>query len=107
MRKGPNGKAMSLEKEEAANSCLFDRRKSLRPILEAFWKQNPRQIRPFIEDIERNMIVHTLASAFGNQREAARILGLKATTLNAKIKRYRIVFDKKYRSPGGWFFLVR
>ncbi|MDH4273321.1 MAG: hypothetical protein OEW18_15210 [Candidatus Aminicenantes bacterium] len=86
---------------------FFDRRKNLQPILEAFWKQNPRQFKPFIENIERNMIVYALASVFGNQKEAARILGLKTTTLNAKIKRYGIVFEKEYRNSGGWFFLVR
>ncbi len=89
------------------NSFPFDPPKGLRSILETFWKQNPRRFKPFIENIERNMIVYALTSVFGNQKEAARILGLKATTLNMKIKRYRIVFEKKYRHPGGWFFLVR
>ncbi len=82
------------------NPLPDERQKRLKAVFDAFWKQNPRQMKSFIEDIERNMIVHTLASVFGNQRAAARILGLKTTTLNAKIKRYGIVFEKEYRNPG-------
>ncbi len=43
-----------------------------------------------IERIEINMIRQALIVARGHQRDAATILGTKATTLNAKIKRYGI-----------------
>jgi len=33
-----------------------------------------------------------LSQTHGHQRRAARLLGVKATTLNAKIKRYKIPF---------------
>ncbi len=96
-----------LRTASSSGSLLFEPPKGLQSIIEAFWEQNPRRFKPFIEDIERSMIVYVLANVFGNQKEAARILGLKVTTLNMKIKRYRIVFDKKYRYPSGWFFQVR
>jgi DNA-binding NtrC family response regulator len=47
----------------------------------------------FYENVERfeiSLINRALSLADGNQRKAAKMLGLNATTLNAKIKRYRI-----------------
>ena len=50
--------------------------------------------------MERNIIIHVLCRTNGNQRDAGRILGLKSSTLNAKIKKYRIRVVKRidYRS---------
>lgn len=39
---------------------------------------------------ESDLIHHALALTGGHQRRAARLLGIKATTLNEKIKRYQI-----------------
>jgi transcriptional regulator with GAF, ATPase, and Fis domain len=43
-----------------------------------------------IQLFEVELICRALQTANGNQRKAAEILGLKATTLNAKMKRYEI-----------------
>jgi transcriptional regulator with GAF, ATPase, and Fis domain len=43
--------------------------------------------------LETELIVNTLIRTGGNQLRAARLLGVKATTLNAKIKRYRIKLE--------------
>lgn len=50
--------------------------------------------------MERNIIIHVLCRTNGNQRDAGRILGVKSSTLNAKIKKYRIRVVKRidYRS---------
>lgn len=40
---------------------------------------------------ETDLIRRALAFAGGSQRRAARLLGLKPSTLNSKIKRYRIL----------------
>lgn len=40
--------------------------------------------------VEKNIIMDVLHRANGNQRDAGRILGLKSTTLSAKMKRYGI-----------------
>jgi DNA-binding NtrC family response regulator len=40
--------------------------------------------------VEKNLILDILHSVDGNQRAAGRLLGLKATTLSAKLKRYGI-----------------
>jgi len=74
----------------------------LETLAECFWQQQPRRIKPFMDSLERHIILNALECVFGNQREAAKILGLKFTTLNAKIKKYRIVLERRYRYPRGW-----
>jgi DNA-binding NtrC family response regulator len=43
-----------------------------------------------VQRYEVDLIRCALARTSGNQRRAARLLGIKATTLNSKIKRYNI-----------------
>lgn len=43
-----------------------------------------------VQKYETNLICNALVSANGNQRKAAKMLGMKTTTLHAKIKRYEI-----------------
>ena len=47
----------------------------------------------FYDEVRRfeiGLITRALQRAHGKQREAARLLGLKATTLNAKMKQYQM-----------------
>ncbi len=44
------------------------------------------EVRRFEEELIRSALIHT----GGRQRRAARLLGTKTTTLNTKIKRYKI-----------------
>ena len=43
-----------------------------------------------VRRFERELIRSALVQTGGRQRQAARLLGTKVTTLNTKIKRYRI-----------------
>jgi len=43
-----------------------------------------------LEKFETDMIRHALYLTNGKQRDAARMLGIKITTLNAKIKRFKL-----------------
>ena len=47
-------------------------------------------LRDEVRNFEINLIKRALSRTHGSQVEAARFLGLKATTLNAKMKRYRL-----------------
>lgn len=47
-----------------------------------------------VQRFETDLIRTALERTGGNQARAARLLGVKHTTLNAKIKRYRIVSDR-------------
>jgi transcriptional regulator with GAF, ATPase, and Fis domain len=48
----------------------------------------------FMALFEEAVIFETLARSQGGQKEAARILGLKNTTLNMKIKRHNVRFSR-------------
>jgi DNA-binding NtrC family response regulator len=58
-------------------------------------------LRDVIASFERRLIETTLDSTGGVQKEAARLLGLKPTTLNEMIKRYSIALprDRERRPP--------
>lgn len=47
-----------------------------------------------VRRFEAELIRSALIKTGGRQRRAARILGMKVTTLNTKIKRYRITLDE-------------
>jgi DNA-binding NtrC family response regulator len=57
----------------------------------------------FYEEVRRfeiGLITRALRRAHGKQKDAARLLGLKATTLNAKIKQYQIRgYERASASP--------
>jgi len=68
--------------------------------LSKFFRENFRRVqkiplKEFIENLEREIIVKVLTLFNGNQKESAKFLGIKYTTLNAKVKKYNIVFEKK------------
>ena len=44
-----------------------------------------------VSAFERSLICAALSKTAGNQTRAATVLGIKVTTLNAKIKRYQII----------------
>lgn len=46
-----------------------------------------------MQNFETGLIRSALIQAGGVQRKAAKLLGIKVTTLNVKIKRYKIDFD--------------
>ena len=51
-------------------------------------------------DFEQRMIVVALEAARGIQKDAARILGVKPTTLNEMLKRHRMIAPRKGRPTG-------
>jgi transcriptional regulator with GAF, ATPase, and Fis domain len=54
-----------------------------------------------VRRFERNLICNALVRAGGRQRRAAKLLGLKVTTLNAKIKRHGIDWESARMTDGG------
>ncbi len=53
------------------------------------------QVRRFESELIRSALIRT----GGRQRRAARLLGMKVTTLNTKIKRYRIMINARCDMP--------
>jgi DNA-binding protein Fis len=57
-----------------------------------------RQKVPFKQlmgSVEKTILIRVLSQCKGHQRSAAKLLGMKHTTLNEKLKKYNIQFDKK------------
>jgi tetratricopeptide (TPR) repeat protein len=50
----------------------------------------PIPLKDVIDELEKKVIVQVLSEVEGNQKDAAKILGMKYTTLNEKVKRYGI-----------------
>lgn len=63
--------------------------------MEYFFMSSGIPLKVFMGGVEKNIILRILSKVNGNQREAARILGVKHTTLNEKLKKYNIRFRKK------------
>ena len=68
--------------------------------------QQPIRLADEVERFERSLIESALKLTGGQQTRAARLLGIKLTTLNSKIKRYRIapnrpVLSAAAKSPPG------
>lgn len=57
--------------------------------------ENQMQLKKLMQEVERGIIIRFLDRTGGNQRHAAKLLGLKYTTLNEKVKRYQIRFQKR------------
>ncbi|MCX7973169.1 MAG: hypothetical protein N3B16_01525 [Candidatus Aminicenantes bacterium] len=57
--------------------------------------ENPMHLKKVMQEVEKGIIMRTLEKTGGNQRHAAKLLGLKYTTLNEKVKRYQIRFQKR------------
>jgi DNA-binding NtrC family response regulator len=57
-------------------------------------------VRLEVRRFEAELIRSALTVTGGRQRRAARLLGMKVTTLNAKIRRYEIAFDHPRNGSG-------
>ena len=77
---------------------LLQEVESLRSLRPARSSKQPR-LSEAVRRFETHLILQALEKTRGNQLRAARLLGVKHTTLNAKIKRYGISFDP-YRAEG-------
>ncbi|MBM3801792.1 MAG: hypothetical protein FJW26_05690 [Acidimicrobiia bacterium] len=62
------------------------------------WRRH-RRVFEVVEDFERKLIGDALAACNGNQARAARILGLKPTTLSSQIQRLGIDVNLYRQAP--------
>ena len=52
-------------------------------------------LKEVLEELERTILIKILSKFNGNQKDAAKFLGIKYTTLNEKVKKYNIHFRKE------------
>lgn len=64
-------------------------------VTDAFFLDPRNEMGPFIKGLERKLILSVLKRVNGNQKEAAALLRIKYTTLNEKIRRYKILPIRK------------
>ncbi|MFB0565457.1 MAG: helix-turn-helix domain-containing protein [Candidatus Aminicenantaceae bacterium] len=67
----------------------------LRLFVELFLMRQNIPLKQFMGNLEKSIILRALSKTNGNQKEAAKFLSIKSTTLNEKIKKYKIRFQKK------------
>lgn len=65
--------------------------------IDYFCRENPIFLKHLMDSIEKCIIMKVLTKVQGNQKEAAKVLGIKYTTLNQKIKKYGIRFRRGVR----------
>lgn len=86
-----NGKGMGerIDFLREATTALLDEVRSLTPFLKIKLEKE-MNFDEEVKNFEVHLIERALEKTGGNQREAARLLKLKHTTLHSKIKRYEI-----------------
>jgi len=70
--------------------ALIDRIETLEKLLESPHPE-PLDLRDEVSQFEEALIKAALMNTKGRQRRAARVLGMKVSTLNAKIRRYQTI----------------
>ena len=63
--------------------------------IEYFFVSSRIPLKKLMDSVEKNIIIRTLSKVNGNQKRASRVLGVKHTTLNEKIKKYKIHLFKR------------
>lgn len=63
-------------------------------LTEYFYLKDNTSLKDFLEEMERNIIILTLMKFNGNQKHAAKFLGIKYTTFNEKVKKHKIYILK-------------
>lgn len=89
---GQQSGAVSVNRIEALKKLTRQLLKEVQSLEESRTPYSKSSIR-LSEEVQRfevDLIRCALTRTSGNQRRAARLLGIKATTLNSKIKRYNI-----------------
>jgi len=66
----------------------------LNVFIEYFFMRQRRPLRESLNILEKSILIKVLSSVNGKQKDAAKFLNLKFTTLNEKIKKYNIKFSK-------------
>ncbi len=63
-------------------------------LIDEFMLRGEFPLKDFLSYVELNLLVLTLQKCKGNQREAAKILGIRNTTLHEKMKKYSLGLRK-------------
>lgn len=62
---------------------------------EFFCREQPVGLKSLMESLEKRIVIKVLHDVKGNQKDAAKLLGIKCTTLNEKLKKHKIRVHKQ------------
>jgi len=86
---------VTVRNESRTNMKSRRSRKEFFDIFVEYWCSSaPLNLRRLINDVERDVIIKVLGRVNGNQRIAAKALGINPTTLNEKLKKFGIYLRK-------------
>lgn len=88
-------KDIDLQSHQEKHPRKRDKKSAFDSLFEYVFTNEGMDLKEFLEELERTMIVKALAKFNGNLKDAARFLGTKYTTLHQKIRRYNIHFRKE------------
>jgi DNA-binding NtrC family response regulator len=92
-----NGSHFSKKEEPGAIPALAFSLDNLYGCLELINEGRPAPLMRIMKDLERDIISQAMTMARANMRKAAVLLGIKYTTLYAKIKKHGLHFSKAVR----------
>jgi len=87
----PEANREKTKEPEKAGKVNFDLIENIEAHLSA---QNHLSLNELMRKVERTILVRALSQFNGNQKNVARFLGIKYTTLHEKVKKYNIRFQK-------------
>jgi DNA-binding NtrC family response regulator len=82
----------SYEREQTHSG---DELKKFEMVIEHFCFDENKPLKDLVASFERAVLIKVLSRFNGNQRQSAKCLGMKCSTLNEKIKKHNIQFKKK------------
>lgn len=88
-------KDIDLQSHQEKHPRKRDKKSAFDSLFEYAFMNERMDLKEFLEELERTMIVKALAKFNGNRKDSARFLGIKYTTLHQKIRRYNIHFRKE------------
>ena len=88
-------KRNKLNQDDINEELSFIKENLIRTYLKKNCSTEQIPLKNFIKSVERELVVKALRISNGSQRVASFVLGMKPTTLNEKIKKFRIDEFKK------------
>lgn len=83
------------ESDMGASVSQFEDLRKFEPVIEHFCFEQHIPLKELIDSFERAVLIKVLSKFNGNQRQSAKYLGMKSSTLNEKIKKHNIHFKKE------------
>ena len=89
------GDASLVDSSSMTEISGFEEMEKFEPVIKHFCFEQHIPLKELVESFERAVLIKVLSRFNGNQRQSAKYLGMKSSTLNEKIKKHNIHFKKE------------